>query len=436
MGVGGVGMSGVLAADEPGAAFGALSLSGLGTSVRVVGLNSDGKEGMGQVPYSEATLSAGPYGRALSSVFWPGGTAGNGGTTLGLLGNPACSTASQVHPIPGCPPIPPPIADQYVLLNDPIKVETQNTSGDQTQTDNQLQGGVVMSATATDYDVHSDASVASSLVSGADTFGKSSSAARTRLTGVKAAVSDASSEVRDVSLGGGAIKIGSVKSTAHAVTDGVKSSGSATTAVSNFTIAGVPVRVDQDGIHVQETGTSTKAAVKAVNKVINNFMLHAFLTEPSHTTKGGATSYDSGSLIIGIDEPNYQKGANQEGNVFILGGARVTAAAAPGFDYVPPQTPPLPQTPAGTTPTTTTPGSATTGGVIPGGSAPVNGGPAAPAPVLPPVQLAGQPLDFWDGMSPWWSLLVLAGVGMALAGLKRLPDQILESTGTSCPLED
>jgi hypothetical protein len=431
---GGLGMSGVLADGEPGSGFGSLSLVGVSSSMRLVGLNADGKEGEGQVPYSSANISLGPYGHALSSVFWPGGTAGNAGSTLGLLGNPACSTASIVHPVPGCPDIPKTIQQKYPALNDSVKVEAQTDSGDPSQTIDQGDGAVHMSAIATPADVTTDAGVAGSYVEGVGTFGQSNSAARMQLTGVKAGVSDASSQVKDVNIGG-VIKIGSVKSLAHAVTDGTKSSGSSSTVVSNFTIAGVPMTVDEKGVRVQNAGGSPKPANDAVNKVIANFMFQAYLTQPTHTTKAGDTTYNSGSLILAFNEPNYNKGANNDGQVLVLGGATVTAAASPGYLFVPP---PFITPPTGTVipPTTTVPGTSLTGTGVPSG---LTGGTTLPpvtANSLPPAQLASQPLKFPGGLSPAWIVAVLVGTAFMAAGFRRLPDRVLESTGVTCPLEE
>jgi hypothetical protein len=431
---GGLGMSGVLADDEPGSGFGSLGLVGVGSAMRVVGLNADGKEGEGQVPYSTATLSVGPIGHALSSVFWPGGTAGNAGTTLGLLGNPACATASLVHPVPGCPDIPKTVQQKYPALNDSVKVEAQTNSGDPSQTIDQGDGALHMSAIATPADVTTDAGVAGSYVEGVGTFGQTNSAARTQLTGTKSGVSDASSQVKDVNIGG-VFKIGSVKSVAHGVTDGTKSSGSANTVVSNFTIAGFPVTADESGVHVQAKGGSAKAANDAVNKAIIGFGFQAYLTAPTHTTKGGTTTYNSGNLILAFYQADYQKGANNDGTVLVLGGATVTAAASPGFAYEPP---PFINPPTGSVipPTTTVPGSGLTGTGVPSG---LNGGTTVPpvtANPLPQTQLASQPLNFPGGLSPGWVVAVLIGTACIAAGLRRLPDRVLESTGVTCPLEE
>jgi hypothetical protein len=432
---GGLGMGGVWAADGAGSGFGSLGLVGLAHSVRLVGLNADGKEGEGQVPYSAATLATGPFGHALSSIVWPGGTAGNAGSTLGLLGNPACAAASNVHPIPGCPPLPVALSEKYPALNDDLKVESQTNSGDASDSINQGDGAVVMSATALEDDVRAESSVAGTRITGVGVFGPSSAAARTQLTGAKSAVSDASSQVRDVDLAAGVFKIGSVKSVAHAVTNGVTSSGTGSSVVTGFTIAKVPVTVDDKGIHVNATGGSAKAANDAVNKAVKNFSFQAYLTQPTSTTKGGDTTYNSGSLVIVILDPSYQSGANNDGHVLEIGGASVTASALPGFGGPLPPFVSIP--PVGTTPTTTLPGlGASTGTGTTGGFAPAPNT-SGPNGSVPPVQLAGKPLgEVFGGLSPAWAVAVLFGVGFMAAGFRRLPDRLLEDTGASCPLED
>ena len=60
--------------------------------------------------------------------------------------------------------------------------------------------------------------------------------------------------MRKVSLGGGAVTMDSVESVAHAVTTGKTATGTASTTVHGMKIGGVPVTLDDKGIHVQGQG--------------------------------------------------------------------------------------------------------------------------------------------------------------------------------------
>lgn len=432
------------AAATPGSGFGSLNQTALGTAIRFIGYSHTGEDAEAQVPASSAMLSSGGQGDGLSSVFWPGGTGGAAGSTLAVAGdNPACGPVSAIVPLPTCPPVPQPVRQQYHYLNDPVKAEAQTGTGNPTQTMDVAGGAIHMTATATGTNVHALATVVGSKSIGIGTFGNSQTAASTKLTGPKTAVSDASGSVQNVALAAGAIKIGSVSSVAHAVTNGKTATGSAKTLVNDVTVAGIPVTVDQQGVHVKETGSSLSSAVAQVNKAFAQSGIKVFLTAPTHQTQGGNTTWSAGNLIIAFEQPGYTSQANDQGTVVSLGGASVTADAAPGFSFKAPKIPALPSTAPTAATAPTTGGTGSTGAGLTGGTGgslttTTSGKGAAPVVSGPDggTQAAAQHTGLTNGLWPGWIVLALLGAGIVAAGLRRLPDQVLAGTATTCPLGD
>jgi hypothetical protein len=112
-----------------------------------------------------------------------------------------------------------------------------------------------------------------------------------------------------------------------------------------------------------------------------------------------------------------------------LGGASIAADTNRAFQFTPP--PPVsvpPAAPAASTPnapSTSVPGS--TG--VPGSPTVASEQPQGQSPVL---AAAGTKLP--GGIAAGWVVLALLGSGLIAAGLKRLPDRVLASSGGACSL--
>lgn len=425
----GAALSPASAAETPGAELGSYSLSASAPAVQVreddggnCAASASGTGGCEAViPETVATLSNGPIGFALSSVVWPGTLAGNAGTLLVVLGG------DQVPP-------------GATALNSPVRAEAR--TGDEPVT-NSTYPGTTMKASAKAYDVTASAEVANSAATGAGTFGNTTSTSHTFVTGPKTATAEAMSTVGDVELAGGAVKIGAVTSTAKAVTDGATTKVGGTTTTSGMTIGGVPVTIDQDGVNVAGTSAPLgQTASGAVNTVVKNLGMTVTLSEPTTTSADGTTTYNAGSLIFTF----VQQG---NANTVVLGGSSVTVAAAPAlsFDlgdtsaaepFAPAPAPPEPLVPAADP-------------VVDAAPEPVSEAPVELTPVqdepataavpeqATPVQAVGvrQSLPLFGGIPVLLVLAGLAGVGFLAAGLRRLPDHVLEQTATTtCPLGD
>jgi hypothetical protein len=292
--------------------------------------------------------------------------------------------------------------------------------------------GITMTASAVPTKSAAHSEMAGSENASVGTFGPTEVATETSITGKSAARSTASTAAKKLSIGpGGLIGVSSVVSSATvdvtAATSGTIAKPSGGTTVQGMTVAGVPVTVDEHGVHAQGHGAALTAANAQVNKALAQTQTQIFLTQPTTTTSPSGTTYDAGALFISLGD----------GNVFIrVGGAVAIAGASNVTPYTPPtgQEAPFalpPPVGAVTTPTGPTL-STNTGPSLP------NTGPAPQtAPNDQPNGLSFLPTSahFPGGaLAPGWLVAALVGAALVAFGLWRLPDRLLEQTPTACPL--
>ena len=437
VGGGATGIVAAHAAGSPGSNFGNIDITATATGLRSPFYNINGEDVEGEAPYAFAQLQGGGVASALTSVFWPGGTGGNGGSTLKLLaGGCVPPNPSNTVPIPVPIPLPdlpcithtPNLPDPvYQNLNDSYKAEVQSSDSKTTVT--KSSPGIDMTAIANDHLTSGATVMAGEKLPGiGSTFGTTTSQSAIKLTGPNTAVIDAQSLVRDVNIGGGALTISSVKSIAHAVTDGKKASGSTGTTVTGMKIAGQPVTVDNNGVHI--TGQGSKLpSLDALNKALKQSGISIYVASPSKKVKGASADLFSGQLIIMEDNPQYTSNANNTGIVLSFGGVSINADANRGFPYTPPPPVSAPP-PAAQPPAVSAPGATTTGST---------GVPSSPTLASTPQQgsspiLAAAETKLPGGIAAGWVVLTLLGAGLIAAGLKRLPDRVLAASGGACPL--
>ena len=427
------------AAQDPGSNFGSIDIGASAYGLRTPFYSHSGEDVESELPYSTSTMSY--AGHALTSVMWPGDTGGHGGDTLKLLTG-SCIPPNPFNTVPV--PIPVPIPDLpcpatvpalpnqvYEQMNDPYKAEAQSGTGN--PVDEQSNPGVNMKATATSTLVQATTVMAGAQTPGiGDQIGSSLTDTVIKLTGPNTAVVDAVSVMRNVSLGGGAVTMSSVTSVAHAVTTGKTATGNASTTVQGMKVGGVPVTVDDKGIHVQGQGQPLPS-LDALNSMLKQAGFQLIVADPTKVIKGANAQLFSGQLIFMQDNPQYASSANDSKTIVTIGGASISADSSLAYVY---QQGPIPL-PQGSVPPPTTGGSvppATTGG-----SAPAPTGDVPPPQVAPsnsglPPLLAAQHSSLPGGLSAGWVVAVLLGSGLLAAGLKRLPDELFTDRGPACSL--
>jgi hypothetical protein len=437
LGGGATGMMAAHAAGSPGSNFGNIDINVTATGLRSPFYSHSSEDVEGQAPYAFAGLQSGGVGHAVTSVFWPGGTGAHGGDTLKLLAG-GCVPPNPGNTVPIPVPIPVPVPclahtptlpdEAYEALNDSYKAEVQSSDKETTVT--QSHPGVDMTATATDKLTAAASQIAGSKFPGVgDSFGTSTASSSINLTGPNTAVIDAISQVRDIKLGGGALTIASVKSIAHAVTNGKTATGRTSTVVNGMKIGGVPVTVDNKGVHIQGQG-SKLPSLDALNKSLKQSGFSVFVADPTRKVHGAAVDLFSGQLIVMQDNPQYTSNANDTAIVMSFGGAAIQADSNRAFQFTPP--PPV-TTPPGTTPAANT-GSAGVPGTSVPGTTPTAPEVAGETPAGAPPVLAAAERKLPGGIAAGLVVLCVLGSGLIAAGLKRLPDRVLATTGGACSL--
>ena len=382
-------------AAEPGSGFASYGLTANAPGLAVEGFYRDVAL---TVPETTSTLTTGGVGAALATMAWPGPIFGNLGTTILVLSDKA-------------PP-------QVTALNDPARAEARS-GGTQKSSFTSLPG-TDLEAKATNDAVSASSHTGSQQLPGS-TVGSFSGDTTTWFTGPLMAKGTAKGVTHDVSLAAGAVHIGAVTSTAEATTDGVTADGKGTTTVSGMTVAGVPVTVDQDGLHV--AGQSAPLATQTVTDAVKALGLTAVLTQPRVTRSAGQVSVTAGALVL-----MYSQGASTY--AFTIGRAAVglTASRTSSTGGLPP----LPLGTAGT-------GVAS----LPRSAAPTLGSPGSQA-IPPAVSASRGPLPtvvatvksavvaLSHGASGLATAGLLAAAGLLVAAMRRLPDRVLAVDDADC----
>src|SRR4051794_4233666 len=278
-------------------------------------------EGQGDAPYTTSILTNGGVGYALSSIMWPGAYGGNAGSLV-LVAAP-----SQVGPVARPDAVTDAVKTASPALQYPIRAESRAGSAPDAAY-GQLPG-VTLTSHADGNDVHAIADVQSATQPGSVTYGNMHSDSSSTLNGnsIKAL---ANSTMQNIDIGGGAVKIQSLISTATATTDGSNSAANGATLVKGLTIGGQGAFLDQDGLHIGSSNQPANAAASAAaNQVLTNFGMKIYVSQPQTERSGGNITYTAGSVIFQWIPPS-----NPSNNVFLLtlGGARVSVAAGAGFD--------------------------------------------------------------------------------------------------------
>ena len=272
------------------------------------------------VPETSSTLQSGPLGHGLASLFWPGDLGGHFGSALEQLGQ-LCTSLLPIS-VPNLPTqclaVPPSVKDNATAFNDPFKAETFAPGGpaDASYFDPAIPG-VTMWSHADSNRVESAAGFSSFQAPGLGSLGSVQSHSLTT-QGDGKGVSDARSELFDVSLAGGLVTIDHVASAAKETTDGQQAVGTGRTVVSGLHIGGLPAAIDTSGLHVE-------GLTSVANKALQALGLEIELTAPTVATEGAKGSF--GAPVVVISYRDDQNALEQAG--LALGQKLTTGALRP-----------------------------------------------------------------------------------------------------------
>jgi hypothetical protein len=367
---------------------------GIGISGIYMGVSLD-------VPQANSSLTTGGVGAGLASIVWPGDIGGNAGTALQILE--------------------PSVPSFVTILNDPVKAETHSTG--LRQAINKSIPGTVMKSSATHNRVtaSSTTDLALPLLGSLGAFTGSSSAT---LVGPNTIRAVAESTLANINLAGGLIKIGALTSHSVVVSNGKTSHGHAATTVGDITIAGIPVTIDKQGIHLSKSIIPTSAITSLLTKTLKTLNLSTIFTPTLFSHSGASASYDAGALLL-----TYHPRGTTTTYTLTLGRAAAQVSATASFVSGVITPPPTTTSPGTTNPGTTSPGSGSFP-LPPGGSTTVGTGGDQPPAVAPTATNAAD-ASLAGGPTGWMIFGVIAAVIACAIGVPRIAGRFLDAPANS-----
>ena len=364
------------------------------------------------VPYSASSLTAGPSGRALSSINWPGPLAANAGSLANVIGTP----------------LPPALVAN---ANYPVKAEANAGGGGRDEQTVGPMRAVVDGNQAQALSAISDFSTPA-FVSAARVATESRSFLEDGL-----AIVEAESVLEDVEVAG-LLRFDNVRTFVRAESDGITAKVEHEMVVSGATVNGQPAEISDDGLVVNGEANENPAveAITGANQGLQQSGMQAYLTDPYEEQTGpGSAQVSSGSLVI-----VWKLGEGGDQIIATLGGSSAhVSATTGGFGGLDEVGGGDTFTPIGGDSFSPPTGSFDTGAGslpvadIPTGGSQITGSPEAFTPVTP-FDLASATTD---RLPIGWMLIGIAGMFLLGMGLNGLRAAAIAATlgGTTCPLE-
>jgi hypothetical protein len=260
--------------------------------------------------YAATSDNYGPSGSATASTIYPGQVVANAGPELGLL-------------VPGVPLPPAPVwpiqaAAEYPQTPNTASTDQPGANMDAASSAN----GNIASSTLGD-----DAPEAGA--NGADPSGVAPSGSGNPAAGTSAIVGiagmsatsasstpsttangEASATDSGISILGGLINIGSVTSTATAVSDGTNGKLTGSTVVQNMSIAGEAVTVDANGISAAGQGVPSAIPMSTINTLLSQLGITVSATNATDQVSGPSAGRTLDGLKITINLKTLDSAAN------------------------------------------------------------------------------------------------------------------------------
>ena len=260
--------------------------------------------------YAATTDNFGPSGTATASSLYPGQVVANAGPELALLVPGA--------PLPPAPVWPVQATSEYPQAPNSGSTDEPGVNMDASSTTN----GNTASATlgddaATAGSNGADPTLQAPSGSGNPIAGSSAiigvgnmSATSSSLAPSTSANAQASATDTGISILGGFITIGTVTSTATAISDGTTGKLAGSTAVQNMDIAGQQVTVDATGIAAAGQNTNLGLPISSINTLLGELGISMSVTNPTDNVNGPSASRTLDGLKISIDLKTLDTAAN------------------------------------------------------------------------------------------------------------------------------
>ena len=267
--------------------------------------------------YAATSDNYGPNGTAVASTLYPGQVVANAGPQLALLVPGVPLPGAPVWPVEATSEYPQTpnsqSTDQPGVNMDATSTTTGNTASASLGNDAPTAGasGIGVSPTAPSGSGNPFASSSSFVGIGSMSATSSSLTPSTSPT----ANADASATVTGVSFLGGFINIGSVTSTADAISDGTTGKVTGSTVVQNMSIAGEPVTIDSQGIHAQGQSAPLAVPVSTLNTLLSELGISIAVNDAKDTVTGPSASRTLDGLTMTVDLKTLDDAANKFGSL-------------------------------------------------------------------------------------------------------------------------
>jgi len=257
--------------------------------------------------YSSSSFNSGPVGNANASAFWPGPVVAGGGGQLPLLLNPYLQQYA--------PPLQAPVDSVLpTSFTYPFQAVSAYPQGPPTATNNN--GPVAMSSSASQTGAQANSALGqiggapnqSALPAGMLSIQAIGSTTEDTIDNMGNAVAEATSAVHGISFAGGLITVGAVTSTATSTSDGNQGKVSGSSTVTGLTIGGVPVAIDNTGLHLASTSQNLLGMLAPnVNSLLQTAGITISVANPVDTLNAASAQRQFDGLQIKIDLSQFDK---------------------------------------------------------------------------------------------------------------------------------
>jgi hypothetical protein len=260
--------------------------------------------------YASTTDNFGPSGTATASSLYPGQVVANAGPQLALLVPGAPLPPAPIWPVQATSEFPQApnsgSTDEPGVNMDASSTTNGNTASATLGDDAATAGSNGANPTQQAPSGSGNPLAGSSVIIGIGNMSATSSS----LAPSTSANAQASATDTGISILGGFITIGSVTSTATAISDGTTGKLTGSTAVQNMDIAGQPVTVDANGIAAQGQSAPLALPISSINTLLGELGISMSVTNPTDAVNGPAASRTLDGLKISIDFKTLDAAAN------------------------------------------------------------------------------------------------------------------------------
>jgi hypothetical protein len=265
--------------------------------------------------HAETQIDSGPSAHALGSVLWPGDVVGNAGLALAIqlfVADP--TSAGYFKPlIDGLQNGIQQFMDAYNKYSGqngfppyPVRAESFYPQGPQ-DSDYPVGGGVLMTSHADDRVTDASSVLQEGGFPGAISVGAVKSTSSSGLVQGKA-VSEATTKISNIDIGGGALHVGSVTSDIKATSDGTAATVERTNSIVGLEIGGQAITVDETGMHA---GNETQDPLGEISKqLIDKYLtpngISLTVGKPTKTITGAQATSAIDELTISLNAKGMQ----------------------------------------------------------------------------------------------------------------------------------